>query len=288
VADGWRVRKDGSRFWADVLVTALHDEKGELIGFSRIVRDFTERKRAEMLLAERSAELERVNQELEAFAYSVSHDLRAPLRSIAGFAQVLNEDYAETLGVDGRESLGRIRNATKRMGDLIDDLLALSRVTRLELQRERVDLSAIARRAIDDAQRRQPNRPVASSVAEGAVVEGDSRLLTLVLENLVGNAFKFTSRIPEPRVEFGMESGNGKGPVYFVRDNGAGFDMAYADKLFGPFQRLHSTKEFPGTGVGLATVQRVLHRHNGRIWAEAAPGAGATFFFTLAGGENAI
>jgi PAS domain S-box-containing protein len=285
-ANGWRLRKDGSRFWADVLVTALRDEAGELIGFSRIVRDFTERKRAETLLAERSAELERVNRELETFAYSVSHDLRAPLRSIAGFAQILNEDYAETLGVDGRESLGRIRAATKRMAELIDDLLALSRVTRLDLQPERVDLSALARRTIDDAQRRQPNRPVAATIADGAVVQGDPRLLALVLENLVGNAFKFTARTPEPRVEFGIDTGlgeeNGNGaPVYFVRDNGAGFDMAYADKLFGPFQRLHSASEFPGTGVGLATVQRVLHRHNGRIWAESAPNAGATFYFTF-------
>jgi signal transduction histidine kinase len=234
----------------------------------------------EQRVVDRTTQLQAANKELETFAYSVSHDLRAPLRSIDGFSQVLAEDFGEKLGPEGQSPLLRIRAATKRMGHLIDDLLTLSQVTRAEIRRERVNLSSLARRVAEEAQQREPQRPVTLIVAEDAVVEGDPRLLGLVLENLIGNAFKFTAKTSDPRIEFGVDRNGGR-PVYFVRDNGAGFDMAYANKLFGPFQRLHAATEFQGTGIGLATVQRILHRHGGRVWAEGAVDGGATFYFTL-------
>ncbi len=401
--EGWRVRKDGSRFWASVVITALNDETGQLRGFAKITRDITERKRAEeqigrffsvsldllciadfegffrrlnpawektlgfsvaelvsrpflefvhpedreATLAEaeklalqehdtvaftnrylcadgsyktlawnsrsdhryrliycaardvteerrtqeqirrlneelqlRLEELDLLNRELEAFSYSVSHDLRAPLRSIDGFSQVLVEDFGEKLGTDGRGTILRIRSATKRMAHLIDDLLKLAKVTRAEVRRESVDLSALARQAAAEALAREPERRVVVTVADGAVVEGDTRLLGVVLENLIGNAFKFTAKVPEARIEFGIGQSDGH-PMYFVRDNGAGFDMAYAGKLFGAFQRLHGAAEFAGTGIGLATVQRIIRRHGGRVWAEGMVDHGATFSFTL-------
>jgi PAS domain S-box-containing protein len=280
--EGWRVRKDGSRFWANVVVTALRDESGALRGFGTVTRDITERKQAEQSLADRSVQLEAANKELESFAYSVSHDLRAPLRSIDGFSQILLEDFAEQLGSEGQRSLTRIRLATQRMGHLIDDLLKLSQVTRAEIRKEHVDLSSLVRHVAAEVQEREPERRVAVDIAEGVCVEGDPRLLGVVLENLIGNAFKFTAKKAEPKIEFGIGQ-DGGGPLYFVRDNGAGFDMNYAGKLFGAFQRLHSAEEFRGTGIGLATVQRIIHRHGGRIWAEAAVDQGATFYFTLQG-----
>jgi signal transduction histidine kinase len=231
-------------------------------------------------LAERSAQLEAANKELEAFAYSVSHDLRAPLRAIDGFSQVLLEDCGERLDGTGRDALGRVRAATARMAQLIDDLLRLSRVSRGELRQEDIDLSEMARGVVSELSLSEPGRHVEVHVAEGVTAEGDPELVRLVLENLLGNAFKFTSKRAEARVDFGVERLDGM-PVYFVRDNGVGFDMAYVDKLFGAFQRLHAGAEFPGTGIGLATVQRVVHRHGGRIWAQAAQGEGATFRFTL-------
>jgi light-regulated signal transduction histidine kinase (bacteriophytochrome)/HAMP domain-containing protein len=234
----------------------------------------------EQRVVERTTQLEAANKELESFAYSVSHDLRAPLRSIDGFGQILLEDFADRLGSEGQRSLTRIRLATQRMGHLIDDLLKLSQVSRAEIRKENVDLSALARRVAAEVQEREPDRPVAVDIAEGVSAEGDPRLLGVVLENLIGNAFKFTAKQPEPRIEFGIRQENG-GPLYFVRDNGAGFDMTYAGKLFGAFQRLHSAEEFRGTGIGLATVQRIIRRHGGRVWAEAAVGEGATFYFTL-------
>ncbi len=280
-------RKDGSRFPAVVSVTALRDAQNAIIGYLLIGTDNTarkrveeERKRAEQVLAERSAQLEAANKELEAFAYSVSHDLRAPLRAIDGFSQILLEDYGERLGDSGRDALVRVRAGAGRMSRLIDDLLNLSRVTRAGLQRARVDLSETARRVVAELARSEPDRHVDTRIAEGVIVEGDQTLLQQVLENLLGNAFKFTSKRPEARVEFGVERQSG-GPVYYVRDNGAGFDMAYAEKLFGAFQRLHSEAEFPGTGIGLATVQRIVRRHGGRVWAEGAVDGGATFRFTL-------
>jgi signal transduction histidine kinase len=235
---------------------------------------------ARSLLEARVQELNAVNRELEAFSYSVSHDLRAPLRAIDGFSQVLLEDHGERLGDTGRDALGRVRAAAARMARLIDDMLKLSRVTRADLQPAPVDLSETARGVVAELARREPGRRVDTRIADGVVVEGDPALLQLVLENLLDNAFKFTSKTREARVEFGVERQNG-GPVYYVRDNGAGFDAAYAHKLFGAFQRLHSEAEFPGTGIGLATVQRIIHRHGGRVWAEGAVDRGATFRFTL-------
>jgi light-regulated signal transduction histidine kinase (bacteriophytochrome) len=234
----------------------------------------------EQRVVDRTAQLEAANKELESFAYSVSHDLRAPLRSIDGFSQVLVEDFGDRLGSDGHAPLLRIRAATQRMGHLIDDLLKMSQVTRAEIRKERVDLSSLALQVAAEAQQREPARPVAVKVAEGVFGEGDSRLLGLVFDNLIGNAFKFTAKTPEPRIEFGVGQDNGR-PVYFVRDNGAGFDMAYEGKLFGAFQRLHTAADFAGTGIGLATVKRIIHRHGGRVWAEGAIDRGATFYFTL-------
>ena len=242
----------------------------------------------EQRVLQRTAQLKAANQELEAFAYSVSHDLRAPLRSIDGFSQALLDDCGEQLDAEGQEFLRRVRAATQRMSQLIDDLLCLSRITRGEMVRQPVDLSALAELVAQDLQQNDPQRQVEVLVQPGISAQGDPRLLRVVLENLLGNAWKFTGRCAQARIEFGLESETGKeysnelsGMVYYVRDNGAGFDSAYADKLFGVFQRLHRADEFPGTGIGLATVQRIVHRHGGRVWAEGEEGRGATFFFTL-------
>jgi DNA-binding response OmpR family regulator len=230
-------------------------------------------------------ELEWKNKELEAFSYSVAHDLRAPLRSIDGFSQALLEDYVDKLDGEGKRYLNYVRESAQQMGQLIDDLLSLSRVTRSEFLRERVDISATARDVLARLQRRSPERRVELVVGERLATDGDERLLTVVFENLLGNAWKFTGKRAEARIEVGCCDADGQS-AYFVRDNGAGFDMAYAEKLFGVFQRLHSTNEFEGTGIGLATVQRVIRRHGGRIWADGKVGVGATFYFTLAGGPS--
>jgi light-regulated signal transduction histidine kinase (bacteriophytochrome) len=227
------------------------------------------------------SELDAVNKELEAFSYSVSHDLRAPLRSIDGFSQALVEEYADQLDDTAADYLSRIRAATQRMGELIDDLLDLSRVTRREMHREQVDLSALATEVLGGLAREEPERQVEIGIAAGLMGRGDPHLLRLALENLLGNAWKFTSREPSVRIEFGARQ-EGDRPLYYVSDNGVGFDMAYADKLFGAFQRLHAAHEFPGTGIGLATVHRIVLRHGGRVWAQSEVGQGATFFFTLA------
>lgn len=234
----------------------------------------------EQRVAERTVQLEAANKELEAFCYSVSHDLRAPLRSIAGFSQALLEDWGDKLDEEGKDYLLRVRAAGFRMGLLIDDLLQLSRLTRAEMSRDRVDLSALARAVTAELQRTQPERRVEVIIADGLLAQGDARLLRAALENLLSNAWKFTGKRPEGRIEFGVIEHNAR-PAYFVRDNGAGFDMTYADKLFRPFQRLHSPIEFEGTGVGLATVQRIIHRHGGDVWADGAEEQGATFYFTL-------
>jgi len=226
------------------------------------------------------AELERKNQELEAFSYSVSHDLRAPLRSIDGFSQALLEDYADKLDDSGKNYLQRVRSAATRMGELIDDMLQLSRVTRAEMHHETVDLSALAESVVADLRRVEPRRQVEVAVPPGLEAEGDPKLLRIALVNLLANAWKFTGRQPSARIEFG-EIINGTERAFYVRDNGVGFDMAYASKLFGAFQRLHAMSEFPGTGIGLATVQRIVHRHGGRVWAEGAVNGGATFYFSL-------
>jgi signal transduction histidine kinase/HAMP domain-containing protein len=232
-------------------------------------------------LVQLTAALQAANRELEAFSYSVSHDLRAPLRSIDGFSQALLEDYAASLDAQAQDYLQRIRGATQRMAQLIDALLALSRITRVELRREDLDLTAIAQAIAADLQRQEPARQVAFVIAEGLRAAGDPRLLRVALENLLGNAWKFTATCPQACIEVGQRTQPDGARGFFVRDNGVGFDMAYADKLFGAFQRLHRASEFPGTGIGLATVQRIVHRHGGRIWAEGAVGQGATFSFTL-------
>jgi len=237
-------------------------------------------------VAERTMQLQAVNKELEAFAYSVSHDLRAPLRSIEGFSQVLLDDYSQWLDTQGRDYLNRVCSATRRMGQLIDDLLNFSRVTRCEMLRDSVDLSTLAQAIVAELQQGQPERQAAFVIAPDLVAKGDSHLLRLALENILGNAWKFTRRRNNTQIEFGCTSTGGE-TVYFVRDNGVGFDMAYADKLFGGFQRLHSPAEYEGTGIGLTTVQRIIERHGGRIWAESAVDQGATFYFTIAPVEDA-
>ncbi|MBN1661857.1 MAG: PAS domain S-box protein [Anaerolineae bacterium] len=236
--------------------------------------------RLEDLVAEQTSELRAVNKELEAFAYSVSHDLRAPLRSIDGFGQALLEDYGSVLDDVGAEYLRRMRTSSQRMGRLIDDLLHLSRLTRREPVREDVDLSDLAREISTELQRSAPDRQVEWVLGADLVAYADPGLLRAVLENLLGNAWKFTAKHETARIEFGMEERQGVS-AFFVRDDGAGFDMAYRSKLFGAFQRLHGVREFEGVGVGLATVQRIIHRHGGQIWAESAVEQGATFFFTL-------
>ncbi|OGO07851.1 MAG: hypothetical protein A2Y92_05105 [Chloroflexi bacterium RBG_13_57_8] len=220
------------------------------------------------------------NKELEAFSYSVSHDLRSPLRSIDGFSQALLEDYQERLDQKGRDYLKRLRSASQKMGELIDGILKLSRLTRSEMRHETVDLSGLAREIAGRLQETQPERRAEFAIADELTATADPQMVRALLENLLGNAWKFTGKKPEAKIEFGREKGNGR-LNFFIRDNGAGFDMTYADKLFGAFQRLHEVTDFPGTGIGLATVQRIIHRHGGKIWAEAAAGKGATFRFTL-------
>jgi signal transduction histidine kinase len=240
-------------------------------------------------LEDANRELEGANRELEAFSYSVSHDLRAPLRTIDGFSQILQEDYEVVLDEEGLDYLGRVRAASAHMAMLIDDLLDLSRVSRRPLRREPVDLAGLATDIIEDLRTAEPERNVEFVAGRDIKAYGDVSLLKVALENLLGNAWKFTEREEEARLEFGVDRRPRPGvlgPVYFVRDNGAGFDQAYSDKLFGAFQRLHGQDEFEGTGIGLATVARIIHRHGGRVWAEGEVGEGATFYFTLGGRDQ--
>jgi signal transduction histidine kinase len=234
----------------------------------------------EQQVRDRTSQLEAVNRELESFSYSVSHDLRAPLRGLDGFSRALLEDYDHVLDEEGRDYLRRIRAASQHMGCLIDDILNLARVSRTELRRAPIDLSSLAASVAEDLQRSDPSRNVTFVIAPNLRATGDPRLLRILLENLLHNACKFSSTRPAARIECGQSVHDG-GTAYFVRDNGVGFDMAYAHKLFGAFQRLHTEAEFPGTGVGLATVQRIVNRHGGRVWAESQIGHGATFSFTL-------
>lgn len=290
------VQRDGQKKWHLTTKVPMLDVHGKIIGIVGINRDITEIKQGqevirelnallEQRVIERTAQLEAANRELESFAYSVSHDLRAPLRSIDGFSQALIEDYRDVLDQTGAGYLQRVRNASQRMAQLIDDLLGLSRITRREMRRESTDLSLLAQEIVADLRKEQPEREVEVSIAPGIRLQADANLLRIALDNLIRNAWKFTGKQPRARIEVGVERQAG-GPVYFVRDNGAGFDMSYAGRLFGAFQRLHSEAEFPGTGIGLATVQRVVRRHGGSIWVEAAPGKGATFFFTIGAGAD--
>ncbi|MBM3946943.1 MAG: GHKL domain-containing protein [SAR202 cluster bacterium] len=260
------------------VVSRLSRERERAEGATERYRELNEQ--MEQRVAQRTAELQAANKELEAFSYSVSHDLRAPLRSMDGFSQALLEDYGEKLDTQGKDYLRRVRSASQQMALLVDDLLTLSRVTRSEIKRERVDLSALARMVGAELQKMQPSRQAQLVIANGVTAQGDPVLLRALLENLLSNAWKFISKHPRARIEFNMAQ-QGDSVVYFVKDDGAGFDMAYADKLFSPFQRLHRKDEFDGTGIGQATVQRIVNRHGGQIWAEAAPERGATFFSTL-------
>ena len=285
------VRKDGVVIWVQTTATMLYHSDGQPLRIIAVVQDITERRKAEEEVRRlnteldqrvrlRTAQLEATNKELEAFCYSVSHDLRAPLRNIVGFSQALLQDYSTKLDEEGKEYLNRACAAGQRMTRLIEDLLYLSRVGRSEMNRTGVDLSAIVQSIAADLQKSEPNRVVEWRITPGLTAEGDERLLRIAFENLLGNAWKFTGKKPSAVIEFGTMSSDNQ-IVFFVKDNGAGFDMTYADKLFGVFQRLHSAAEFPGTGIGLATVQRIINRHGGRIWAQSTLGEGATLFFTL-------
>jgi signal transduction histidine kinase len=257
-------------------------KKSELL--RRQTRLLVESEQAALELAETRAELvrdlEHKNRELESFSYAVSHDLQAPLRRIDSFSRAALDSQAGRLDEQGRRYLERVREASQHMSQLIDDVLYLSRVTRAELREQEVDLSSIATLVLSRLQESQPQRKVETRVRPGVMVLGDGQLLRIALENLLENAWKFTGKQPESRIEFGLTQSSGE-PTYFVRDNGAGFDMTYADRLFGPFQRLHGQAEFAGSGIGLATVQRIIHRHGGQVWAEGLVGQGATFQFTL-------
>lgn len=235
----------------------------------------------EQRVRDRTAELQIANKELEAFTYAVSHDLRAPLRHIDAFSQMLFEDCADTLSEQGQSHIQRIRGATQRMSQLIEALLVLSRTTQIPVSRDKVNLSRMAHEVVSELQAATPDRRANVIIASGLSANGDPRLLRVVLENLLSNAWKFTAKSSHARIEVGSVAGPDAGIIYYVRDNGAGFDMVHADKVFGVFQRLHSEKDFPGSGVGLATVQRVIHKHGGRIWTEAAVNQGASFYFTL-------
>ena len=241
----------------------------------RMAAEFEERVR------QRTVQLQAAVSELEAFSYSVSHDLRAPLRSIAGFSQALIEDAGDSLSADARDDISRIVAAAQRMDHLINDLLTLSMVSRTAMTRDTVDISGLAQKIVSELADVSPTRAVSVNIAPNMIAHGDPRLVRVALENLLTNAWKFTSRREQASIEVGQAPGDGPAPVFFVRDNGVGFDPAFADKLFGPFQRLHDAAEFPGTGIGLATVRRIVLRHGGRVWAESRPGQGACFYFTL-------
>jgi light-regulated signal transduction histidine kinase (bacteriophytochrome) len=263
------------------LIEVLSPIEMQFRGYHESIADLTE---VNEQLRQAKAEIETANRDLESFSYSVAHDLRAPLRSIDGFSLALLEDQAEKLGDEGRQSLYHLREIAHHMKELIEDLLSLSQVTRAELTRRRVDLTSIAQDVAARLRQQNPDRKVRCDIAKGLVAEGDERLLGVALDNLLGNAWKFTSKCASARIQVGVAK-NGSQPTYFIRDNGAGFDMAYEAKLFAAFQRLHSAREFDGTGIGLAIVQRVIQRHGGHIWAKGEVGRGATFFFNL--GEGA-
>jgi len=278
------LRKNGEVIHTLITSAVRYDTKGNVIGLMGTIKDITERKKAEDEIRRLNESLEqRVRErttELEAFSYSVSHDLRAPLRAIDGFSQALLDDYETKLDLQGRDYLARIRTSTRLMAELIEDLLKLSRITRTDMDIVPLNLTRMARAVIDELQKSHPRRIANIKIADTLEDFADPRLIRIVLENLLGNAWKFTGKKPVAEIEFGSIKKNNK-KIYFIRDNGAGFDMEYAEKLFAPFQRLHNVEEYPGTGIGLATVKRIIHRHGGTVWAEGLPGQGATFYFTL-------
>jgi len=285
----FRRRKDGTDFPASVTLSPIRDEAGRLIGASSITRDVTEqvhaRDAAEVL--HRANDLRRANGSLESFTYSVSHDLRAPLRAMSGFSSALLEDYGDVLGDDGRGYAGRIVAASEHMTALIDNLLRLSRLSRTEMHLDPVDLGAEAAQIAAELQNEDPERHTRFTIQRPVQVQADRALMRMVLHNLLGNAWKFTSGRDDAHIEFGTTPTRDAPASYYVRDNGAGFDPAYTHKLFSPFQRLHPASEFPGTGIGLAIVRLIVERHGGRVWAEGTVGAGATFYFTVDGEESA-
>jgi signal transduction histidine kinase len=289
------VFRDGRVIHTYISASPLYDDSGRVRGSLGVLIDLTERKRAEAevlrlnedlekRVKERTSQLEAINKELEAFSYSVSHDLRAPLRSIRGFSEVLLERYCKQLDPTGQEFLRRACQSSQQMETLIEDLLKLSRVSRSELQRQKVNLSHIAESLAADLKKADPQRDVELVIEPGLQARGDERLLRVAMDNLLRNAWKFTGKQPRAKIEVG--SSKGPPQAFFVRDNGAGFDMTYSSRLFGVFQRLHTVSEFPGTGVGLATVQRIISRHGGRVWATGKVDRGATFYFTLPPNEN--
>lgn len=286
------LHKNGHEFPVEISLSPMQTEEGMLV--SSAIRDITQRKSAEQeikdlnhTLESRNSELSTLNKELESFSYSVSHDLRAPLRAIDGFGAALVEDCADQLDAAGKSYIERIRAATVRMGMLIDDLLKLSRTARVEMAQESVNLSVLAEEVIAHLRKGHPNRNVSVSIAPNMFAEGDRGLLYVVLENLLGNAWKFTSKRDDAEINFGKEDIDGES-VFVVRDNGAGFDMRFAEKLFGAFQRLHADSDFRGTGIGLATVQRVVHRHGGTVWADSKVGVGSTFRFKLGSNNSGV
>jgi PAS domain S-box-containing protein len=289
----------GRRLWVRAIGEALRDENGKITRIHGSCQDITEHKQAqesilrlnaelEERVRQRTAQLEALNRDLECFSYSVSHDLRAPLNTIDGFSQLMARMDAEKLGDKGSHYLSRIRAGTRQMGALIDGLLAMAKSSQDKLHSERVDLSVLARQAAQECREREPERVVQLQIQHKMPVQGDPVLLLAVVQNLLGNAWKFTSKRPVAQITIGCEERAGGELVYFVKDNGTGFDMHHADKLFGTFQRLHSASDFPGSGIGLSTVQRIISRHGGRVWAHAAEDQGAAFYFTLGLAEDQI
>ena len=282
----------GTLKWVWERGSAVRGANAEVVALEGFVSDITDRRQAQEEVArlnceleervrERTAQLEAANAELEAFSYSIAHDLRSPLTSIDGFSHMLDELASKTVDEQGRHYLRRIRAGVRQMSDLTDAMLSLARLSRVELMWEEVDLAEIGRKVEASLREREPQRTAVFELPNRLYAHGDPRLLAQVVSNLVGNAWKFSAGSPHASIRLGSQAGDDGEPVYFVADNGAGFDMAHASRLFGAFQRLHTPSEFEGTGIGLALVQKIISRHGGRIWAEASPGHGATFYFTL-------